>query len=60
MDTELLSLTKRAEIEREVAHLHLLAAAKANSEDHQAAPQPAKRAAPAIPLRLLRALRLAS
>ena len=62
MDAELLTLTKRAEIEREIASIRLTAAAaKANSRhDSQASPQPEPQAVPPIPLRLLRALRLAS
>ncbi|MBI2912430.1 MAG: hypothetical protein HYY03_00740 [Chloroflexi bacterium] len=59
MDTELLSRAKRAEIEREVAHLRLVAAARSVSTDRRAA-APAQRAVPSIPVRLLRALRMAS
>ena len=59
MYPELLSQVKRAEIEREVAELRLVAASKRASLDRRAA-APAQRAVPSIPVRLLRALRMAS
>ncbi len=58
MDTDLLSRTKRIETEREVAQLRLVAAARSASKEGPTAPT--QRAVPSIPLRLLRALRLAS
>lgn len=49
------------DIEREINRIRLAAAAKSARPDHRrAAPGPKPRAVPAMPLRLLRALRLAS
>ena len=61
MDAELLSRARRAEMEREAAYARLVAAAKSASQERRArGPTPAQRAVPPIPVRLLRALRLAS
>lgn len=62
MDLELLSQAKRAEIEREVAYLRLLAAAEAAKavRDGQAAAASAKKTVADLPGRLLQALRSGS
>ena len=60
MDTQLLAQARREELEREVAQLHLTAAAKrAEAGDRESSSKPAKTAA-VIGWRLLRALGLAS
>ena len=58
MDTELLARAKTQDIEREIARIHL--AKRAEASCGRAAPKPKVWTAPAIPLRLLRALRPAS
>jgi hypothetical protein len=61
MDAELLRRAKMQDIEREINRIRLAAAAKSARPDHRrAAPGPKPCAVPAMPLRLLRALRLAS
>ncbi len=59
MEAELLNQAKRAEIERQIAYLRLIAAAgAADSEREAEAPAPTvKRAFPALRARLLQALR---
>ncbi len=61
MDAELLSRAKVQDIEREMNRIRLAAAAVGAKPDRRrATPDPRPRAVPAVPLRLLRALRLAS
>ncbi len=61
MDAELLSRAKVQDIEREVNRMRLAAAAEGAKPDRRrSAPRPKPRAVPAMPLRLLRVLRLAS
>lgn len=61
MDAELLSRAKLQDIEREIGRIRLAAAAEsAKPHRRRAAPDPKPRVVPAMPLRLLRALRLAS
>ena len=61
MYTEFLNHSKTQEIEREVRRIRLVGLAeKAGSPRYHPAPEPKPRAAPALPLRLLRALRPAS
>jgi hypothetical protein len=60
MDAELLSRTKIRDIEREISRIRLAAAMTAESHRRRAAPGREPKAARAVPLRLLRALRLAS
>ncbi len=58
MDVEFLWRAKMQEAEREIAHIRL--AQRASSQHRRAAGAPKRRTTPAIPLRLLRALRSAS
>ncbi len=58
MDVEYLWRAKTQEVEREIAHIRL--AERASSQHRRAASAPKRRTTPAIPLRLLRALRPAS
>ncbi len=61
MDTELLGRAKIQDIEREMRRIRLVnLAVKAGSTGNRPAPVSKLRAAPAMPLRLLRALRPAS
>lgn len=61
MYTELLNHSKTQEIEREMSRIRLVSLAeKAASPRHRPSAAPKRRAAPALPLRLLRALRPAS
>jgi len=60
MDAELLSRARIRDIEREMSRIRLAAAAvSAESERRPAASADTRAAVPAMPLRLLRALRLA-
>ena len=58
MDVEYPWRAKMQEVEREIAHVRL--AERASSQHRRAASAPKRRTTPAIPLRLLRALRPAS
>ncbi len=58
MDVEYLGRAKMQEVEREIAHIRLVQ--RATSQHRRAASAPMRRTTPAIPLRLLRALRPAS
>ncbi len=58
MDVEYLGRAKMQEVEREIAHMRLVQ--RATSQHRRAASAPKRRTTPAIPLRLLRALRPAS
>lgn len=58
MDVEYLGRAKMQEVEREIAHIRLVQ--RATSQHRRAASAPKRRTIPAIPLRLLRALRPAS
>ena len=61
MDIELLSRARIHDIEREMRRIQQVSLAeKAGSPRHRPAPEPKLRTAPALPLRLLRALRPAS
>ncbi|HEU4758935.1 MAG TPA: hypothetical protein VFT91_03030 [Dehalococcoidia bacterium] len=60
MDTELLTRTKQAEIEREVAYLRLIAAARRDPNHRRAANLAPRRTVPTFAWRLLRVLRPAS
>ena len=60
MDTELLSRARIQDIEREVSRIRLAAAAERAKPHHRRAASDGKpRTVPAMPLRLLRALRQA-
>ncbi len=58
MDVEYLWRAKMQEVEREIAHIRL--AEKASPQHRRSTRGPKRRTTPAIPLRLLRALRPAS
>ncbi len=58
MDIEYLGRAKMREVEREIAHIRLVE--RAGSQHRRASSAPKRRATPAMPLRLLRALRPAS
>jgi len=60
MDLEYISRAKTQDMEREIALIQLASAAKRAEPHRRAAARPEQRAVPAMPLRLLRALRLAS
>ena len=60
MDAELLSRARIRDIEREMSRIRLAAAVSAESERRPAASADRRGAVPAMPLRRLRALRLAA
>jgi hypothetical protein len=58
MDAELLSRGRTQDIEREISRIRLAAAAESARSEHRGAASDGKpRAVPAMPLRILRALR---
>lgn len=59
MDAELLSRARIQDIEREISRIHLAAAAESTKSEHRPAAPDGKSqgAGPAMPLRVLRALR---
>jgi hypothetical protein len=59
MDAELLGRARIRDIEREISRIRLAASVSAESERRPAASADRRAAVPAMPLRLLRALRLA-
>ncbi len=60
MDAELLSRARIQEIEREMSRIRLAAAGSAKPQHRRVASEGKPRASPAMPLRLLRALRQAA